>query len=215
MTSAFEQAAAAVGQQTAPQYNQPQSYTPPPATEQDGAASLVPPAGSSQLFSGPLLPPSLLNKSHPLGTERHGRIVKAPYDTHSRDFNSKQPKYWANTPVIGANGKPSKITSNPVDHVTGEKLRPVLDTVIELDTGYRFDAAEAAAVERDPNTPDDGARAFYVSGADLKELRNECRRLGLTTVEAMVGYMLSVTRIGQKPNSGGYPSWINKVTLTR
>lgn len=215
MTNAFQQAAAQASQQTqptAPQYAQQQTYTPPPTLAESIAE---PTSATSQLFSGPLLPPSLLNKSHMLGTERHGKIVKAPYDTHSRDFNTKQPKYWANTPVIGANGKPSKITSNPVDHVTGEKLKPVLDTVIELATDYRFDAAEAAAVNRDPNLPDDGVRAFYVSGNDLTQVRNECRRLGIGTVEGMVGLTISVTRAGQKPNPGGNASWINKIVLSR
>jgi hypothetical protein len=216
MTNAFEQAAAMASQQapsaTSSGYSQPSAYLPPPTLAESIAE---PAAATSQLFSGPLLPSSLLNKSHLLGTERHGKIVKPPYDTHSRDFNSKQPKYWAVTPVMGANGKTSKITTNPIDHVTGEKLRPVLDTVIELATDYRFDAAEAAAVNRDPNLPDDGARAFYVSGNDLKELQKECRRLGITTVEGMVGLTLSVTRVAQKPNPGGNPSWINKITLSR
>lgn len=214
MTSAFERAAQTASQQNqAQQYTQPQTYTPPPA---DGASDLYPPQPEkSQLFGGSVLPSSLMNKSHALGTERSGRITVAPRDTHSRDFNSKQPKYWANTPVIGANGKPSKITSNPIDHVTGEKLRPVLDTVIELDTEYRFDAAESAAIGRDPNLPDDGSRAFYASGDDLKQLKAEIRRLGVTSEAEMVGLVLTVKRAGQKPNPGGYPSWINKITLSR
>lgn len=216
MTSAFEQAAqqAAAAAQPA-QYNQPQTYTPPPA---DAGSNLIDPQPEkSQLFGGAVLPSSLLNKTHGLGTERHGRITVPPKDTHSRDYTTKQPKYWAVSPVTGPNGRPSKITTNPVDHITGEKLRPVLDTVIELDTDYRFDAAECAAIGRDPNLPDDGSRAFYASGDDIKQLKAEIRRIGGITSEAdMVGLTLSVTRAGQKPNPGGaMPSWINKITLSR
>lgn len=215
MTSAFEQAAQqAAATVQAPQYTQPQTYLPPAA---DAGSQLIDqPEQTSQLFGGSVLPSSLLNKTHALGTERHGRITVAPRDTHSRDFNTKLPKYWANTPVVGANGKPSKITTNPIDHVTGEKLRKVLDTVIELDTDYRFEAAECAAIGRDPNLPDDGSRAFYASGDDLKQLKAEIRRLGGITKDAdLVGLTLSVTRVGQKPNPGANPSWINKITLSR
>lgn len=213
MTSAFEQAAQqAAATVQAPQYTQPQTYTPPAG---GGSQLIDQPEQSSQLFGGSVLPSSLLNKTHTLGTERHGRITVAPRDTHSRDFNTKLPKYWANTPVVGANGKPSKITTNPIDHVTGEKLRKVLDTVIELDTDYRFDAAECAAIGRDPNLPDDGSRAFYASGDDLKQLKAELRRLNIDTGKGMIGLTLSVTRVGQKPNPGANPSWINKITLSR
>src|SRR5882757_2266709 len=118
----------------------------------------------SQLFGGRVLPPSLLNKTHTLGTERTGLIVTAPYDVQSRDFATKKPKFWANSPLPDG----SKISYEPLDYITKEPLRPVLDTVIELATDYRFDAAECAAVKRDPTLPDDGSRAFYVSGDDLK-----------------------------------------------
>lgn len=210
MTTAFEQAANQAAEEGgAPAYREPQAYTPPAATASSAASQ------GCQLFGGATLPSSLLNRSHQLGTERHGVIKRAPYDSHSRDFNSRQPKYWANSPVVGANGRPSKITTDPIDRVTGEKLRPVLDTVIELDTDYRFNAAESAVVQRDPNLPDDGTRAFYASGDDLKQIRTEVRRLGLTSAEAMVGVKFSVARVGQKPNSGASPSWINKIELSR
>ena len=165
----------------------------------------------SQLFGGPVLPPSLMNKTHQLGTERGGKISVAPYDVQSRDYNTKKPKFWANSPL--PDGK--KVTTEPLDHVTGEKLRPVKDTVIVLDTAYRFEAAECMAIERDPNMPDDGARAFYASGDDLKQLRAEIRRLGLHSEQEMIGLTLTVKRVGQKPNPGGNPSWVNKVTLAR
>lgn len=170
---------------------------------------------SSQLFGGPVMPSSLMNKTHGLGTSRTGKIAEPPYDVQSRDFNSKLPKFWANTPVMGANGKMSKVTTNATDHVTGEKLRPVLDTVVVLETAYRFDAAECAAIGRDATLPDDGARAAYISGEDLKQLRAEIRRLGIRSEQDMVGLIFTMTRVGQKPNPGGNPSWINKIELSR
>jgi hypothetical protein len=169
----------------------------------------------SQLFSGPVMPSSLFNKTHGLGTSRTGKITVAPYDVQSRDFRSKLPKFWANTPVI-VDGKPRKVTTNTHDHVTGEALRPVLDTMVILATEYRFDAAECAAIERDATLPDDGTRAAYVSGDDLKQLKSEIRRIGgIRSEEDMVGLTFTMTRVGQKPNPGANPSWINKIELSR
>lgn len=165
----------------------------------------------SQLFSGPVLPPSLLNKTHQLGTERTGKLTAAPYDVQARDFNTKAPKFYLKTP--DAQGK--KVGPVAVDPTTGEKNDPVKDTVIVLATDYRFDAAEAAAVGRDANMPDDGSRAFYASGDDLKQLRSEIRRLGLRNEQEMIGLTLTVKRAGQKQNPGGNASWVNKVTLSR
>lgn len=187
----------------------------PQYTDGSALAGAYAPSGSSQLFSsGPVLPSSLFNKTHVLGTERTGIIKAEPYDVQSRDFNTKSPKFWTNTPVIGANGKPSKITSNAVDHVTGEKLRPVMDTVIELSTEYRFDVAESMAVGRDHTMPDDGTRAVYLSGDDLKSVISQIRTLKVQE-GGMTGLRLTVKRSGQKPNPGGYPSWVNTVTLSR
>lgn len=169
----------------------------------------------SQLFGGPVLPPSLLNKTHGLGTERTGTIKEAPHDVQARDFNSKLPKYYLKTPEVNASGRLVKVGTTAVDPTTGEKNDPVKDTVIVLETAYRFDAAETAAVGRDANMPDDGTRAFYASGDDLKQLRAEIRKLGLRNEEEMVGLTFTVKRTGQKPNPGGNPSWITQVTLSR
>lgn len=201
--NAFAAAAAKASQQT----QAPATY----AADTSGNLTEAYTGEQSQLFGGPVLPPSLLNKSHQLGTERSGKISVAPYDVQSRDYNSKKPKFWANSPL--PDGK--KITTEPVDHITGERLKPVKDTVIVLDTPYRFDAAECMAIERDPNMPDDGARAFYASGDDLKQLRAEIRRLGLHSEQEMIGLTLTVKRVSQKPNPGGNPSWVNKITLSR
>lgn len=195
MTNAFAEAAArAAGQSStpAPSENLGESFT----------------GQDSQLFGGASLAPSLMNKSHPLGSKRSGVISAAPYDVHSRDFNTKKPKYWA---ISGDR----KISLEPVDAQTGEKLRPVKDTVIPMTTDYRYDAAESSAIGRDPNASDDGSRAFYASGDDLKQLRAEIGRLKLRSAEEMIGLTLTVERSGQKQNPGANPSWINKVTLSK
>lgn len=208
--SAFALAAQQVAQQTPPAYAPPADPQYIPDTNGNLTESFA--GKPSQLFGGPVLPPSLLNKTHLLGTSRTGIITTAPYDVQSRDFKTKRPKFWANSPL--PDGK--KVTTEPLDHVTGERLRPVMDTVIELATPYRFDAAECAAIERDPTMPDDGARAFYISGNDLKQIRAEINRLGgIRSEKDMIGLTLTVQRVGQKPNPGGQPSWINKVTLSR
>jgi hypothetical protein len=199
MTDQFEQAAAAAAQATAQVADTSGNLTTSFAGEQ------------SQLFGGPVLPPSLLNKTHLLGTERVGRITAKPYDVHSRDMATKKPKYWPKSPL--ADGK--KIAFTPTDHITGEKLDPVKDTVIVLATEYRFTPGEAAAVNRDANLPDDGTRAFYASGEDLKRIRAEIQRLGVRSEQEMIGMTLSVKRIGQKPNPGGNPSWITEIKLSR
>jgi hypothetical protein len=200
MTNAFEQAANAVAAQ---------SPAPAAAGSENLGESFA--GESSQLFGQTSRPSSLLNKTHPMGTERSGKITAAPYDVHSIDFTSRKPKYWANSPL--PDGK--KVTTEPLDHVTREKLRPVKDTVIELSTEYRFEPAECMAINRDANLPDNGERAFYASGDDLKQLRAEIRRLGFRSEQEMIGATLTVKRVGQKPNPNGNPSWINKVTLSR
>lgn len=170
---------------------------------------------TSQLFSdGVAMPPSLLNKTHPLNTERSGKISAPPFDVHSTTFGKgaeRQKKYWADSPLPDG----EKITTSPTDHVTGKPLRPVKDTIVPLDTAYRFDQAECIAVSRDPALEDDGLRGFYASGADLKALRAEIGRLGLRNEQEMVGLTLTVKRVGQKPNRKGNPSWVNTVTLSR
>lgn len=160
----------------------------------------------SQLFGGGGRPTSLFNKTHQLGTERTGIITAAPYDVHSTDFNTKKPKYW------GADRKP---VLEALDPNTGEKLRPVKDTVIELDTEYRQSQQEATALGKDFNPNDDGARAATISGQDLKTLRKEIGRLGIRSEAEMVGLRFTMKRAGQKPNPGANPSWVNEITLSR
>jgi len=209
MTNAFAAAAAAM----APQISETAAES-TMARDTSGNLAQAWAPEESQLFSGPVMPPSLLNKTHLLNSVRTGIISQAPYDVHARDYNTKLPKYFLKTPVFDK-GKLHKVGPIAIDPGTGEKNQPVKDTVVVLGTDYRFDAAESAATGRDVSTPDDGTRAFYASGDDLKQLRNEIRRLGLRSSAEMVGLRLTVARIGQKPNDGGNPSWITKVTLER
>jgi hypothetical protein len=160
----------------------------------------------SQLFGGGGRPTSLFNQTHLLGSERTGIITTAPYDVHSTDYNTKKPKYW------GTDRKPVLVSTDPA---TGEKLRPVKDTVIELDTEYRQSQEEATALGKDFNPNDDGARAATISGQDLKTLRKEIGRLGIRSEAEMVGLRFTMKRAAQKPNPGGRPSWINEITLSR
>src|ERR1700744_3271208 len=160
-------------------WSQAQAQSTTSAPQVDNGTSQVADAyvgEGSQLFSGPSLPPSLFNKNHLLGTERTGTITKAPYDVQSRDFATKVPKCW---------GSDKKPTPDAVNKGTGQPNRPVLDTVIELSTSYRFTDPEAAAVGREQGQADDGARAFYVSGQALKDLRKEINRLGVRSEQEM------------------------------
>lgn len=212
MTSAFEQAAMHAPQTTPAYVDNRQPVTPAPESSLAGSYS----PKESQLFgSGPMLPPSLLNKTNKtIGDVRTGKIVKAPYDSQRRDMGSKAPMYWAQTPVF-ENGREVKRVTTPTDHATGKQLDPIMDTVIEMQTDYRFDANECAQIGRDPNMPDDGLRAFYASGDDLKQLKAEIRRLGLTSGAEFVGLTFRVELVGLKPNGSFAPSRINKVTLSR
>lgn len=184
------------------------------ASDTDGNLTQSFAGESSQLFSAPVLPPSLVNKTHGIGSVRTGVIAEKPYDVHARDYNTKLPKYFLATP-INEGGKTRKVGPVAVDPNTGKPNQPVKDTVVILNTDYRFDANEAAAVGRDTTLGDDGKRAHYVSGDDLKQLRKEIQRLGLRSEDEMVGLTYTVKRVGQKPNSGGNPSWITEITLSR
>ena len=89
--NAFAAAAAKASQQT----QAPATY----AADTNGNLTEAYTGEQTQLFGGPVLPPSLMNKTHQLNTERSGKISVAPYDVQSRDFTSKKPKFWANSPL--------------------------------------------------------------------------------------------------------------------
>jgi len=165
----------------------------------------------SQLFGGGPSYPSLLNKTHLLGSVRTGIILKAPYDVHARDFNTKLPKYWQE-----GDDKP---VTNAVNPTTGQKNTAVKDTVFELSTDYRMDAGERAAVGRDDSFEDDGTRVFHAGAYDLKATKEALKRdagpLGIRTGKDLVGKRITVTRKAQRPNPGGNPSWIIEVKFSK
>lgn len=211
MTNAFAAAANAMTNPVQQAYAQAQ-----PVQAQDTSGNLTDAfTDKSQLFGGPTMAPSLVNKTHGLGSVRYGVIKAAPYDVQARDFNTKEPKFFLKTPV-NVNGKIHKVGPIAVDPTTGQPNDKVLDTVIPLDTEYRFTEAESAAVGRDHSIPDDGERAFYLSGDTLKQFKSEMRRIGgISSTEDLVGLKFMVERVGQKPNPGGNPSWVTKLTLSR
>lgn len=173
------------------------------------------PDAESQLFGGGGASyPSLFNKTHTLGTERTGVIVKVT-DVQARVYSTDGPgalKFWQE----GEN-KPVTAAVNPA---TGKQNRPVMDTHFELDTDYRITAAECAAINRDPEyvSKDEGKRVFAAGGFDLKATREALQRdagkLGVTKTADLIGKRITVKRAGQKPNPGGNPSWILEVAFS-
>ena len=152
----------------------------------------------SQLFSGGEgAGPSILNKTHKIGTTRTGIIAKPTYDRQSTNQKGEK-RYWQdgqNSPVTDA--------VNPITH---QPNRPVWDTVVVLDTDYVMSAEEAKAVNRE--TPyEGGQRSLILSGDDLKKFRIAVKKvagkLGITCDEDMVGKRVTVTRAAEKPNPNG------------
>lgn len=204
----------------------------PPATQQASASSPVDDgtsgtsalagayapadAGPSLLFGGGSLAPSLFNKTHGLNVWRYGVISKPPYNQQSRDFNTKQPKFWS---ASKENGKAT--TTNAVDPITRQQNRPVIDVLVEMTTEYTMDKNEAVAVGRDPNSigDDDGKRVFAVSGKEsmdaFKKAIGEAIAAGVTITgdKDLEGLKFAARRIGQKPNPGGNPSWLWEIKL--
>lgn len=157
--------------------------------------------GSSRLFGAEGGAPSWFNKSHPVGTERTGIITKEPYDQQRTKMGSGEPLFWqagSKSPVIDA-----------VNTATGQKNRPVMDTVIELDTEYVMDGAEATALNRE--APYDGTDRRDFVGKELKAFKEAIadavkRGIQLTCDADMVGKRLTKKRISTKPNPhGGEP----------
>jgi hypothetical protein len=142
---------------------------------------------------------------------RTGIITRAPYDVHSTTFGENaQPKYW--TPDW-------KVTTDAVGP-GGVANKPIKDTLVELQTDYRMDAAERTAIGRAEDYEDEGVRIFYAGGQALKALREAIKAAGkngirITSGEAMVGLRLTVKRSGQKPNPGGNPSWLYEAKIER
>jgi hypothetical protein len=214
---------AAASVATAPQPGQGQQ----PADAGQGQGSALAGAfasgqGGTALFQQGGIAPSLFNKTHFLGTERKGKIVKAPYEQQSRDFNNKLPKYWSLSKV-GGERKDRAVTTDAVDAPTGKPNRPVMDVMVELETEYGpLSQQECLAIPREwPSQAGDSKRVFAVSGKDaLDKFRkaiadfNAANPGALKSEEDLVGKFLTVKRVGQSPNAGGQPSWVVEIKLS-
>lgn len=156
--------------------------------------------------------PSLLNKTHPVGTSRTGIVTKPPTSRHSTTVKG-EPKYWqegSNKPVTDA-----------VNPITGKPNRPVKDTVIALDTEYEMTADEAMALNREE--PYAGTnRSITLSGDKLKAFKKAMFAYNaanpaapLTSDRDLVGKRITETRVAQKPNpNGGDPIKIHEYEIT-
>lgn len=182
MTDAFT-AAAEAAKVAAQAQHSTQSSIMDEAEDNDGN-------GGSSLFGGEKLP-GLFNKFVMPNTERTGIIVKPPRDRHSRDMDGNL-KYWDET------------TKKVVTHDTGRKL---YDTVIVLQTEYRFTPQEIADMNIDPLDVEDdkGLRGVWASG-DLKAAIMKAIRQARITKDmgekALVGMRLTLDRGKKVPIPG-------------
>ena len=213
-------AAASVATAPAPNAGQGQQQ------EQQGGAlagAFASGQGGTALFQQGGLAPSLFNKTHFVGTERRGKITKAPYEQQSLDFNSRLPKYWSLSKV-GGEQKNRAVTTDAIDGPTGKPNRPVMDVLIELETDYGpLSQQECAAVGREyPAQAGDGKRVLAVSGKDmLDKFRkaiaefNAANPGALKSEEDLVGLYVTAKRVGQTPNQGGNASWVHEIRISR
>ena len=151
----------------------------------------------SGLFGSEGGAPSLFNKSHAVGTERTGIISKAPYSQQRTKRGTNEPLFW------GIDNKPKILNEG------GQSNRPVNDDVIEIDTEYVMDQAEAAILDRDE--PYEGGERRVFVGRERKAFKEAIkdavkRGIRLTCDEDMVGKRLTVKRVAtQKNPHGGDP----------
>jgi hypothetical protein len=169
--------------------------------------------GGNLLFSQGNAAPSIMNKTHPLGTSRGG-IIKSVTDKQDQDFSSKTPKYWS-TSRVGGEQRNRAVTTDAVDGPTGQPNRPVMVVHVELSTDYRLTDAEAVAVGRNASAvaTDDGKRIEVIGGFDFEPFTKamedaRMRGIVLTDYPSLIGKRLTITRAGQKPNPGRESSWI-------
>lgn len=160
-------------------------------------AYAAPAAGPSRLFGAEGGAPSLFNKSHPVGTERTGIITKKPYDQQRTKMGSGEPLFWQ---------PGNKLGTDAVNATTGQPNRPVLDTVIEVETDYAMDAQEAGLLNRDESY-EGGDRRIFV-GKEIKAFKDAIkdavqRGVQLTSDADMVGKRITQKRVSTKPNPHG------------
>jgi hypothetical protein len=188
--SAFQRAAAQAAQSAAP-------TSPAPA----GGSSLMDDDGNggSSLFGGESLS-SLFNKFVVTGEKRTGIIVEPPRDKQSYDIAGK-PKFWDND------------ARKVVNHDTG---RPLMDTLIILDTEYRFTPQEIGDRNIDPLDveEDKGRRGLFASGDMKAAIKKAIKAARVRTEKEMVGMRLTIWRTG-KVKKGEFDSWTYEATLER
>lgn len=175
-------------------------------------AYAAPEQASSRLFAeGGSGSPSLINQTHMLGAVRTGVITKAPFDRQRTQNGTNDPLYWPST----GDRKP---TTAAVDATSGQRNKPVLDTLIEVETEYSMDVNEATLLGRD-EPYEGGARTLFV-GKDVKKFKEaiaEAVKSGvkLTSDADMLGKRLTVEVTSVKPNPhGGFPLKEKKYTIT-
>lgn len=155
------------------------------------------------LFGGEKLP-SLFNKTHGIGTELSGIIVKAPEDRQSRFFKEGGVgalKFW------GTDGKPTESATGP----NGKDLRPIMDTVFVLDTELRMNPAELDEAGMDE---DSGQRGVFAGGDQLRAIKGAIKESGARKRADLIGARLTLKRTG-KTQKGDYKGWTwgAKITL--
>jgi hypothetical protein len=169
-------------------------------TAPQGSSSLTDPEdGGSSLFGGEKLY-SLFNKFVMQGEQRTGIIAKPPVDRQSRNV-AGEPKFWDNE------------AKKVVTHDTG---RPLMDTVIVLDTEYRLTSQEIADRQIDPIDVEDdkGQRGIFASGDLKKAIIKAIKAARVRTESEMVGMKLTVWRTG-KVKKGEFDSWTWNAKLER
>lgn len=219
----------------------PASYSDLAEQESSAFADAYAPEGSgSQLFgqdSGPSLP-SLFNLKHAPGTEFKGLILGPPRDVQATSFpqqpgDPRYPLFWGKN----AAGKPAPVTDERLavpDPKTG-KIRPVMDTVIELQIEGRFTPDERAYLVsrgRDEDFEDDGKRVWQISGsknpkghragqptnamrAMLDAIAASARELGITKNEDLEGKYLTVRRIDRVQPGISTSPWTYIARITK
>lgn len=188
--------------------------TPPPSVPQTEAATGLAGAYADQpsgIFAGSGgAGPSLMNKTHPVGTSRTGIVAKPPYLRQSTNQKG-EPKFWqqgSNQPV-----------TNAVD-AAGQPNRKVMDTIVELDTEYQMDAQEAAMLNREAPF-EGGRRSITLAGDKLKAFIKAVQAYNASHPTApitgdpdMVGKRVTETRVATKPNpNGGDPIKIHEYQI--
>lgn len=141
------------------------------------------------LFGGDKLP-SLFNKTHGVGTERSGIIVKRPEKRQARFFKEGGTgalKFWGN------DGKPT----------ADDTGKPVWDEVFVLDTDYRMTAAELEEAEMDE---DNGQRGVFAGGDMLRAIKEAIKKAKARNRDQLVGARLTLKRTG-KVQKGDYKGW--------